>query len=98
MRIASKCLIGMAALVFFAAQASAAERSGASARADVVTVKKAKKTVRAPARHEYENIAGFKGQLNDPLYSYAAEPPAVVAPQPMGPTVTQWPMPNTVWW
>jgi hypothetical protein len=94
MRMTSKCLMGMAALVFFATQATAAERPAASARAEVVKVKTVKKIVRAPVRHEYENVAGFKGRVNDPLYAYAAEP---VAPR-MGPVITQWPMPNTVWW
>lgn len=95
MRIATSCLVGMT-LVFFATQASAAERAGSMARAQTVKVKMAKKTVRAPVRHEYENVAGFKGRLNDPLYAYAAAEPQATGPHM--PVVTQWPMPFTVWW
>lgn len=98
MRIMNKCLIGTAALVFCAAQAHAAERAAPPARAQVAKVKTVKKTVRAPVKHEYENVAGFRGRLHDPLYSYAAAPGAVSAMGPRPPVITQWPMPNTVWW
>lgn len=97
MRIASKCLIGMMALVFCAAQANAAGRTTTSAHAEVVKVKTVKKAVRKPVRHEYENVAGFRGRLHDPLYSFAAESPAM-ATAPHTPVITQWPMANTVWW
>ena len=101
MRHSSKIVIAAAAAVLFAAYtASAAERPATSARVEVAKVKTVKKTVRASVKHEYENVAGFKGRVHDPLYSYAAEPPAVVTAEPMGarPVITQWPMPNTVWW
>lgn len=94
-------LAGAAAIVFAACTANAEARSASRARIEVVKIKKVKKIVHAPVQHEYENVAGFRGQLHDPLYSYAAEPSAVVAPEPMGPpapVITQWPMPNTVWW
>lgn len=94
MRITTSCLVGMT-LVFFAAQATAAERA-TSARAEAAKVKTLKKAVRKPVRHEYENVAGFKGGLNDPLYSYAAAEMPVMGPR--APVITQWPMPNTVWW
>ena len=96
MRHSSKILIAATAAVLFSAcTATAAERPSTTARAETVKVKTVKKTVRAPVKHEYEDVAGFKGRVRDPLYSFAAEPEAMV---PRRPIITQWPMPNTVWW
>ena len=100
MRESNKIVIAAATAVLFSVcAATATERSATTARAEVVKVKTVKKTVRAPIKHEYENVAGFKGRVRDPLYSFAAEPPALTQPMgPHSPTITQWPMPNTVWW
>jgi hypothetical protein len=81
-------LMSAAALLLVAGSADAAQRQKPTA-ASVQTAAK-----RLP-HLDYRNVAGFTGRLNDPLYAYAA---ADVPPTRMGPVITQWPMPNAVWW
>lgn len=52
-------------------------------------------TVKTIRKGEYANVAGFKGRVNDPLYSYASEP---LPAKPKTPVITSFPMPYTVWW
>ena len=81
-------LMSAAALLLVAGSADAAQRQKPKAASVQTTAK------RLPPHLDYRNVAGFTGRLNDPLYAYAAEP----VPSRMGPVLTQWPMPNTVWW
>jgi hypothetical protein len=81
-------LMSAAALLLVAGSADAAQRQKPKA-ASVQTAAK-----RLPPHLDYRNVAGFTGRLNDPLYAYAADVP----PTRMGPVITQWPMPNAVWW
>ena len=91
----AKSFVGATALSLLMFNAATADAKSTRTNATHATsTMKAQKTVRVSVRHEYENVASFRGRVDDPLYAYAAEP----VPSRMGPVITQWPMSNTVWW
>ena len=90
--------IAVVALTFaastFAAAAERPAKPGYGAKAaQASSMVKARKQARGPLR-DYENVGGFRGRVDDPLYSFAAEPPSSMG----APVITNFPMPHTVWW
>ncbi len=90
-----------AALLLLTTGAQAGNQKSSSAqtaRASVV-VKAAKPTRIHASVPKYLDVAGFKGSVRDPRYAYASvrapAPARTLTPQA---TVSQFPMPNAVWW
>jgi hypothetical protein len=87
--------LAAAALLLVTASAQAGDQKNSKSAQAEGSQASANARVTTPRMPEYLNVAGFKGSVNDPLYSFAAVPAPAPTPRP---TVSSFPLPYAVWW